>query len=534
MTDTTLSNKKLLDARLFRHTFILIGLVFTSFLIYTSALQVGFIGDDFVYLSLDTKGIFLMSSFIYRPLGLTLFSLAGQWFGDSAPIVLHILGITLHAINSYLLFRFARALTGNTPISLLTAVIWLFSMTAVESIYWLSALVFYLPMTSLIFLTLLLAYNRFKFILADRLTAQVSSYLKSGTYIAVLWACSLMFHEIALVTPLVVVLMFYGSVFFPRSKVNLLMQFLLWLPTILVAAAYGIVRIALHAPSALVSFSISERARLLVYAIWRSFMPIDNIIGHDVKHFIDNLHPIALALVILFLCVTITILWRTRTFRPIAWGILATVIAVFPPIAFATVGGRHLYLSSAMGILTLGIASSIVLQQIAKANILIFKGRLAQELAGIALLSIFFVMLGMNLWRTHGEIQRFMQTSELVKKLESQVMELVSRPLLTKYTDTEPIPIFLLDFPIVTLTSSGVSRSIHRAFPELANPVQITQIYFNDHNPDIIRGGFGGYVDIPDIIEMKSSAIVLVFCKREQAVFLLGSNPIPCLTLGNN
>ena len=131
-----LSNKQPLGARLFHQVFILIGLAVISFLVYRSALQVGFIGDDFVYLTLDAQSIFSMSGFIYRPLGLSLFSLAGQRLDDKAPIFLHGLGIALHAINAYLLFRFVRALTGNSLFGLLATVIWLCNISSFAQIDW--------------------------------------------------------------------------------------------------------------------------------------------------------------------------------------------------------------------------------------------------------------------------------------------------------------------------------------------------------------------------------------------------------------
>lgn len=530
----TPSNKLPLGVQLFHQVFILVGLIVTSFVAYRSALSVGFIGDDFVYLTLNIQSIFSMSGFIYRPFGLSLLSLTGHWFDDGAPIVLHSLGIALHAVNSYLLFRFVRDLTGNSLVSLMATVVWLCSMTAIETIYWLSASVFYLPMTCLVLGTLLLAHHRFNQLLTGKRVMSATSFLKLGICLAVLWSCSLMFHEIALVTPLIVVLMFYTDVFFLRPKVSLLSQFLLWLPAMLVIIVYGIVRIAFRAPSQLVIFSVADRIRLLIYAIWRSFLPIDSVLGHDVKPAIDRLPTTSLALAVLFLCATIMILWRSRTLRPIAWGLLVTVITVLPPVVFATVGGRHLYLSSAMGMLTLAIACNIVLEQATRANVLVSKGRLIQGLARIAVFGIFLVILGMNVWRTHGEMHRFMQVAELVRKMEFQVTELVSEPLLAKRAGAAQIRIFLVDFPIVTLTSDGVSRAIHRVIPDLANPVLVTQIYFNDRNPDIIRGGFGGYVDKRKLAELKASAVVLVFCEREQRVFLLDSISVPCLTLDND
>jgi hypothetical protein len=53
MTNITLSNKNFSVTRLFSYIFILIGLTFTSFLLYWSSLQVGFIGDDFVFTEIN-------------------------------------------------------------------------------------------------------------------------------------------------------------------------------------------------------------------------------------------------------------------------------------------------------------------------------------------------------------------------------------------------------------------------------------------------------------------------------------------------
>lgn len=250
MATTTLSHKRLWNRRVLLHSLILTGLTLASLLVHRSALQIGFIADDFSFLTIDIQRIFSMSGNIYRPFGITLFFLANQWFGDNAATVLHILGIALHVINSYLLFRLAEALTNNIAISLFAAVVSLYNLNAIEPVYWLSALIFYLPLATLFLLTLLLAYHKFKSILVENRSADANPnwYLRVGIQIALLWLCNLMFHEAALVTPLIVGLMFYGGVFFPRPKFNLLRHFFLWLPSMLVAVAYGIIRIALHAP----------------------------------------------------------------------------------------------------------------------------------------------------------------------------------------------------------------------------------------------------------------------------------------------
>ena len=113
--------------------------------------------------------------------------------------------------------------------------------------------------------------------------------------------------------------------------------------------------------------------------------------------------------------------------------------------------------------------------------------------------------------------------------MKAEVAEPLSGPLFAHHADREPIPIFLLDFLVGTFNASGVNRTIGAEFPELADQLQVTQIYYQDTNPDISRGGYRNYVEARDIAGLKSSAIVQVCCAQQQAVFLLGSTPAACL-----
>ena len=156
MRRAVLSAKQLLGAGVLQQALILAVLLFAGFLFWKSALRIGFVGDDFNWLSLDMPRAFFLPH-PYRPLGHTLVYLAHQLFGDSAPLGLHILAVALHTINSYLLFRLGLALTENALVSLLAASIWLVSPTAVEPVGWIGALIFYLPMAFFLLVALLLA-----------------------------------------------------------------------------------------------------------------------------------------------------------------------------------------------------------------------------------------------------------------------------------------------------------------------------------------------------------------------------------------
>lgn len=186
-----------------------------------------------------------------------------------------------------------------------------------------------------------------------------------------------------------------------------------------------------------------------------------------------------------------------------------------------------------MGILTLAIAGDVVLQEITKINVSIFRGKHAQDSAKVALLSIFSVLVGMNLQQTNRAIYEWQEASQVVRKLESQVADFAPDLLTDKHGDGEPIHVFVVDFPLIlnggrSLNAKGVSRVLHRALPELTNPIEVNQVYLNDQNR------FGTNIKTDDLVEMKSSATILVYCKQEQAVFALGLAPVPCLKLNNN
>jgi hypothetical protein len=400
----------------------------------------------------------------------------------------------------------------------------------VEPIYWLSALVFYLPVSGLILLAMLLTHDK-SVQVADAKSGK-SVMLRFSISIAILLAISLLFHEIALVIPVMVFLMIYGDVFYPRPRYDWAMHATLWLPTMLVLVAYAALRIILHAPIQLLSYTVGERAGLLMNAIWRAFLPTEWGIWHLVR-FIADLNPfVACAFVVLCLSVLVVIFGYSKQYRPIAWGIATVIITVLPPVLFATsTGGRYLYLASAMGVLTLALAANVVLQQVDKrALVLHYNANRARGFLRFTLLGLSVVLLGFNLSFTWRETKGWVELDQLVDRLQSQVTELVSSSVTSR--EGKPIHIIMIDFPVATLTTNGVSRAVHRALPQLTD-LTVTQAYLNDRNPAISRARFGEYVELHDVIEMGSSGIVLVFCKREQTVYLVGARPIPCLEFAN-
>lgn len=514
----------------FLGAFILLG-----FLTYFSALNTGFIGDDFNFLPMKLGEIFSMDNSIYRPLGLTLYAASNDWFGDNAPFALHLVGIILHSFNAYFLFLIAKRIIKNTWISAVLAGIWLVSPTAVEPIYWLSALIFYLPMTALILAAVLLVFSWYGSENADTVQESLGQTLKRGAIIALLWVVSLLFHEIAIVLPVLVALALYNNIFFPRPKLKVRSLVAFWGPIFAAGAAYGAVRLLLDAPTKMLSLKLSERMALTLYAVWRSFLPVERGGIWRIVHFIENQNPlVASGMTLIPLGLGFYFLWRWKWSRPICLGLAATLISALPPVIFTSTGGRYLYLSAAMACLTLAICGGLVLEWSARRKEA--QGtpqRSFAESIRIAIPVLLVVILGMNLWRTQAEIKVWTDRSRLVESLQEQIIRLIP----TIFADKQPeehVSILLVDFPIHTLNASGAKRIVRQLYPEYVGTLEARQVFLNDQDINIQKGGLYQYVTEEELEKLKNTEVIIIYCSQQNDVYLFNSDKAPCFIERNS
>lgn len=513
-----------------RQLVILSGFILASALLYFTALGVGLIDDDFSFLNIRGLDMFFMSQSIYRPFGLVLFAASNNLAGDLAPSALHAVGIAAHALAAYLLYRLTYALTKRSILSLLAAVAWLCSPTAAEPVYWLSALVFYLPMTVVLLVAMLCAHRAFGPLCRDDPPA-TNSYLRLGVLLASLWALALLFHEQALVLPLLLGMLLYGGVFYPRPRIRVLPHSRLWMPMAVVAVLYGAIRVYLQAPPNLATYSVSEKAALVPYVLWRAFLPTERFIWH-VVHPIETLHPLwAAALVGGVATVGLALLWARPATRPLGFGGLAIMVTALPPLVAASTGGRYLYVPAAMGMLTLALAGKVVLDQGRQHDRAVpwKAGRVG--LAEVGLFALWIALVVSNVTRGREESQKWLDASRLVARMEAKVTRLVSEARDTVAPDAAGrLQIMTVDFPAERLNSAGVVRALARVQPPVGSEVVVTARLFNERNPFRQRSRWPGtYVEASDLVRAVAKSVVLVYCEAEGTVFALNAGPVPCI-----
>lgn len=528
MTVATKLDKKVSRIKLkFSSVFFLFGFSILAFVLYSSAFQVGYIADDYNFLDLSLKDFFLMAQSIFRPLGLTLFSLSSKGFGGASPSFLHIVGILLHSFNAYLLVLLGKAFTKNLWIGLLTGVLFLAFPVTIEPLYWLSALIFYLPMTSLVLASLLFTFNRYEKLDGNRPEEFKAEYRKIGWWMAWTWALSLMFHEIALVLPVLVGLMIYSGTLFQRPKASLQEQIKFWLPSAAVFLIYMALRLALSAPSELASYTISERASRLIYAIWRSFLPIEKGIWHLV-HFTENLSPVtAIILVTLLIGGCLAFLHRWQALRPVAWGLAATLIAALPPVIFSTTGGRYLYLPGALSALTIGLAIHGLLNLSKQQNPFSFlKNQNAQWVVSRLAIVILLAVTALNFPIVHKETEGWVYAARSVQDLENQVAQIMSEAIKNR-DSSQAVQIYLVDFQ--TFQISQAIRLFERVNPGFIGEVDGEKLYLKAPNTDMQKSRYYKEISEAGLHKLKLSGIVLIYCEPQKTVYWMNEDPVPCL-----
>lgn len=117
---------------------VLLVAVAASVALYWPAISVGLLSDDYVLLARPVRAA--LDPFAwehFRPLPLLAWK-ALEFFGD--PAAFHVLNVTLHGLNAWLLWRLSVRL-GHTPqVAALVAAVFLFFPAAVEPVTWISGL----------------------------------------------------------------------------------------------------------------------------------------------------------------------------------------------------------------------------------------------------------------------------------------------------------------------------------------------------------------------------------------------------------
>lgn len=507
-------------------TLVLLAYLALSALIHYRVLHVGFIADDFGFLHVPSiPEAFSQRGGIYRPFGVSLFIAAATYFGANAPIALHTFGLILHAFNAYLLFRLILRLTKRSALALLVAGLWLVNPAAVEPLYWLSALIFYLPMVAVALLTmnLMCSYLEVKPSVIESgpnnrlLTLAFAMGLSTGI--------ALLFHEIAIALPLLYALLVYFYYFSSkRRRGNAVSHLVLWAPTAAVTLLYLAVRVLTQAPSRLVDFSPSERAGFLVYAVWRSFLPTDRAIWHLI-HFIWNRPSvIAWLMVVLLIGLPIVFAWRTRSTRALAVAVCAAIIAALPPVLASSTGGRYLYLSTAMGSVALSVLVVSLAYWISSAKTLAARRNLFFVLA-VMLLSAGLVLSSFSIARTRSDSATWLSYSSLVARLESQVERLAASEI-TTLKPGNTLEVLAVDFPN-EYPPLGIYHTLGNRVTFQGIRVSVQARYL--HNQSRQRSP-SLFVNTEDLMNAQSEHLVLIYCSQSQTIFDAHSENVPCLS----
>jgi hypothetical protein len=511
-----------------RDAAILLILVALSVLLHHSAVGLGLVADDFNYLRPQTaREIFLTPGGNYRPLGRGILILAFQTLGELTPVFLHSAALLFHAVNAFLLFLLARELTRQNLVSLVASCLWLSSPSAIEPVYWLTASVFYLPMAGLVLGTMILIRRA----TAARYGPPVLTWSKQLAFSASIAACyalSLLFHEIAIITPAILAVMVYGGA---RRKLSLAEQAVLWSPTVLVMIGYAALRLILSTPSSLLDYAASERAGFLVLAVWKSLIYTDHVIWRIV-HFVWSLTPIAAWLVTLVLVsLALVVPLVLRAYRPVLGVLLALILATLPPILFSSTNGRYLYLSSAMGSLALTLVVALTLRpadeqtdpgsrSMVARNMVVIEGLIA---------CAFLLLVAMNVRQGTRDAQVWFTGSRIAQRLQNRTVELVLSSLQQR-SNSDPVDILMVDFPSL-LPPSALVAALFRESPERFDAVRVSSVILNErasYEREHLRDT-SHLIEYDALSRAAASHIILVFCTAEQQTFLYGTDDIPCL-----
>ena len=286
-----------------------------SLALYWPAIHVGLLSDDFSFVSSDTALLLRGSGWDhYRPIPLIAWKVLFPLGGGAA---LHILNVTLHGINAYLVARLAARLGHRPPIASLAGIVFLTFPAAVEPVVWGSG-VFDVAMSTFGLLYLHAS-------IANRQTATQLLWLVGA----------LLSKETAVALPLAAAMLRIGI----RMPVRPLA------PSVIVTAGYIAIRIAFglalpNAGSAPLRYTIKE---LLC-------RPFASLAVPYTSSELTN-HPFLLGIVSVILIVAFVWFYCARPHagaRPLALASIVT-IGVLPLWQFVVVGddleaSRYLYL----------------------------------------------------------------------------------------------------------------------------------------------------------------------------------------------
>ncbi|OGG04023.1 hypothetical protein A2W14_00830 [Candidatus Gottesmanbacteria bacterium RBG_16_37_8] len=193
--------------RFFKSSRPLIIIIFLSFLFFLDTSKFFFISDDFYYLSFTNYSSIILPSHLpqhYIPLFLSLLLTVKKIFGLN-PSIFHLLTISVHLLNSILVFMLAKNFfKGNLP--LLSAAVFTFFFPSYETVYWitglsLSLMLMFSLLSMLVFIYWLKTKKIYHLFLVNLLTF-----------------ASILSHEYGLMTA--VVFFLYLKIFKKNAKLN--------------------------------------------------------------------------------------------------------------------------------------------------------------------------------------------------------------------------------------------------------------------------------------------------------------------------
>lgn len=179
--------------------------------LYSSMTRNNFVGDDFTWLRWAAQTKFSdwykpfidSSGFFYRPGAKLYFLLMYSvfWLNQSA---YHAVSLMLHFTVAFLVFLLTRKILGSFLLSTLASLAFLTLSGNAEPVFWISATGF--MFTAIFSLSSLLFY----------ISWEEKKKMHSLFFALVLFIFSLLFHELGIVTPLLIVL--YKTIFFSKSN----------------------------------------------------------------------------------------------------------------------------------------------------------------------------------------------------------------------------------------------------------------------------------------------------------------------------
>lgn len=510
-------------------TFRLSILFFVSFLLVTilenlPSFKVGYVSDDYQFLlmsqTIQSSNVFLVNigpnSQIFRPLGLLLFALISTQFGHLAIPAFHLIGILLQTVNGFLLFCLCQRMLQNTWIAAAVALAWLVNPASVEPLYWISALIFYLPVGSITLGTALVVLR-----FANRQEHEANHRLAWLSALGL--ALALMFHELGAILPVVAGVTWLAVLCRERRLSAARREWWVWVPSGLVLALYGGLRLLLHASGSSLPVPLAERIGLVPYAIWQSLVPSEALIWHVVTLLEHQPTARGASVVAAMLLAILVPGWSISAFRPIGYALTLTIATALMPLVFASTGGRYLYLSSSFGSLALGAIANFLLMRFQRIEDTDLQRTVNRIVAG-ALSAFWIVLIGYSSLRSHQDGMQWIDDSVLADSLRLEVAHLVATS--PRFTGAGEVRVLAVDFPDA-FPAAGVKLALTPATPDGRGNASID-----------VSGGYlfartalrnpAGFVSVDQIMAALGQEEVLMYCPSSLHVAEVHSLPLPC------